>query len=151
MSSYQEPRLAGIGPRRLSLMGALMRAPPAWPAVALGQPGIRFFAIGFAPLDGPPGTIGDPITPEFNSELECWEVVVPTGVEVYLDLQPSGWVGVPDVNDIAVLEAEPVMRTWDEDVVHITGCEITPAATFELHPMRGDGTFLPPIAIQTTP
>ena len=32
-----------------------------------------------------------------------------------------------------------------------TGCEITPAATFELHPMISGGTFLPPITLKTTP
>jgi len=67
------------------------------------------------------------------------------------DATVSGWVGVPDANDIAGLEPDPVMRTWDEDTVFITGCGITPAATFELHPMIVGGTFLPPITLQTTP
>ena len=66
------------------------------------------------------------------------------------DAVVSGWVGVPDANDIAGLEPDPVERAWDEETVYITGCEIAPAATFELYPMLSGGTFLPPITLQTT-
>ena len=64
----------------------------------------------------------------------------------------SGWVGVPDANEIASLEPDPVTRTWNEPLVHITGCEITPVAEFELRASTdGGATFLPPVSLQTTP
>ena len=47
---------------------------------AFGQE-IRFVPIRSAPLGSPAGTIGDPVTPEFNTGLGCWELQVPGGVE----------------------------------------------------------------------
>ncbi len=62
----------------------------------------------------------------------------------------SGWVGVPDTNGIASLEPNPVTRTWIEPVVHITGCDITPVAEFELAASADDGqSFLPAITLRT--
>ena len=64
----------------------------------------------------------------------------------------SGWIGVPDANGIASLEPTPVTREWTEPVVHVTGCEITPVAEFELRASADDGaTFSPPVALQTIP
>ena len=63
----------------------------------------------------------------------------------------SGWIGAPDANGIASLEPDPVTRTWVEPVVHVTGCEITPVAEFELRASTDDGlTFLPPTSLHTT-
>lgn len=62
----------------------------------------------------------------------------------------SGWVGVPDADGIASLEPNPVTRTWTEPVVHITGCDITPVAEFELAASTDDGqSFLPAIMLRT--
>jgi len=66
------------------------------------------------------------------------------------DAVVSGWVGAPDTNGIASLEPAPVTREWTEAVVHITGCEITPVAEFELRASTdGGGTFLPPVSLKT--
>lgn len=64
----------------------------------------------------------------------------------------SGWVGVPDANGIASLEANPVTRTWTESIVSITGCDITPVAEFELRASTDGGlTFSPAVSLQTAP
>ena len=64
----------------------------------------------------------------------------------------SGWIGVPDANGIASLEPTPVTREWTEPVVHVTGCEITPVAEFELRASVDEGaTYSPPVALQTIP
>ncbi|MCH7994985.1 MAG: hypothetical protein IIB57_11160, partial [Planctomycetes bacterium] len=56
---------------------------------------IRFYPIRSASVGSPAGTVGDPVTPVFNPDLNggagCWEVVVGTGTEVDIDLQGSGW------------------------------------------------------------
>jgi len=45
-----------------------------------------------APLGSPVGTIGDPVTADFNTDLGCWEYRVSAGgIEVDLDLQAFGW------------------------------------------------------------
>jgi|GEM_PF-2863274 len=62
----------------------------------------------------------------------------------------SGWVGQPDANGIATLQANPLTRVWSEPVVHITGCDITPVAEFELRAsFDGGGSFEPPVALRT--
>ncbi|MCH7994986.1 MAG: hypothetical protein IIB57_11165, partial [Planctomycetes bacterium] len=62
----------------------------SWPA-AFGQE-IRFMPIRSAPLGSPAGTIGDPVTAEFNTALGCWEYRISAGgIEVDLDLQAFGW------------------------------------------------------------
>ncbi len=54
-------------------------------------PDIRFYPHRLAPLGSPSGTVGNAVTPDFNSELGCWEVRVPPGIEVDIDLQAFGW------------------------------------------------------------
>ena len=62
----------------------------------------------------------------------------------------SGWIGAPDANGIASLEPDPVTREWTEAVVHVTGCEITPVAEFELRASAdGGATLLPPVTLKT--
>lgn len=63
----------------------------------------------------------------------------------------SGWVGAPDAKGIASLQPNPVTRDWEENFVHITGCEIAPAADFELRATTdGGGTFLPAVILKIT-
>ena len=79
-----------IGSRQHPLTVTLMLV-ALWSATnALGQT-IQFFPTRSAPLGSPSGTLGDPVTPVFNSGLGCWEVEVEEGVEVDLDLQGFGW------------------------------------------------------------
>lgn len=71
-------------------------------ATGLGQE-IRFMPIRTAPIGSAPGTVGTPLAPTFNDTLQCWEVVVPPGVEIDLDLQARGWglaVGSPTLGAI---------------------------------------------------
>ena len=90
MNEHHATRTAAIGPRRHSMIVTLLLV-TLWSATnVLGQT-IQFFPIRSAPLGSPPGTVGDPVTPVFNSALGCWEVQVQAGVEVDLDLQGSGW------------------------------------------------------------
>jgi len=61
-------------------------------STAKGQgPGFRLMPLRTAPLGSPVGTVGDPLTPLFNADLGCWEVVTPPGVEIDLDIQGFGW------------------------------------------------------------
>jgi len=80
--------------RKCTIAGACLAGLVATTS-AFGQPEIRFFPIRSAPLGSPPGTIGDAVTPSFNPTLGCWEVLVPPGVEVDLDLQAFGWGAAP--------------------------------------------------------
>ena len=48
-----------------------------------------------APLGTPAGTVGYSVTPEFNSDLGCWELEVLPGVEVDIDVQAGGWGNAP--------------------------------------------------------
>ena len=90
MNWHQATRMTAIGPRRHPLIVTLMLV-TLWSAThALGQ-GMQFVPIRSAPLGSPPGTIGDPVTPEFNFDLGCWEVQVRPGIEIDLDLQIFGW------------------------------------------------------------
>lgn len=56
----------------------------------LGQT-IQFYPIRSAPLGSPVGTVGDPVAPTFNETLDCWELKVPGGVEIDIDVQAFGW------------------------------------------------------------
>ncbi|MCH8147834.1 MAG: hypothetical protein IH987_07550 [Planctomycetes bacterium] len=57
--------------------------------------GMRFYPIRMAPLGSPVGTVGYSVTPEFNSDLGCWELEVLPGVEVDIDVQAGGWGNAP--------------------------------------------------------
>ena len=77
----------------------------------LGQPTIRFYPIRSAPLGSPPGTIGNPVTPEFNSDVGCRELRVLAGVEIDLDMQVFGWgaaPGEPSLGDVQASAASVV-------------------------------------------
>jgi len=60
---------------------------------------MRVYPIRSAPLGSPVGTLGDPVMPSFNAALGCWELQVPGGVEVDIDLQAFGWGGATCLYD----------------------------------------------------
>ena len=95
MNWYQATRTTAIGWRRRPLIVTLMLA-TLWSATnVLGQQ-MRFFPIRSAPLGSPEGTIGEPVTPEFNNTLGCWELALPGGgVEVDLAVHAFGWSHAP--------------------------------------------------------
>ena len=74
---------------------------------AMGQK-MRFFPIRSAPLGSPPGTIGEPVTPVLNNTLGCWELTLPGGIEVHLDVQPSGWGDAPGSPTLGAIQATVV-------------------------------------------
>ncbi|MCH8149554.1 MAG: hypothetical protein IH987_16475, partial [Planctomycetes bacterium] len=74
---------------------------------------IRFFPIRTAPFGSPPGTLGDPVTPQFNDKLGCWEVIVPEGVEVDLDLQAFGWGTAAGSPSLGAIQATVVSAGYD--------------------------------------
>ncbi|MCH7995698.1 MAG: hypothetical protein IIB57_14815, partial [Planctomycetes bacterium] len=79
---------------RYALATAWMVATLAFGASAFGGQGMRFFPIRVAPLGSDVGTVGDPVTPQFNEDLGCWELQLPAGTdgfEVDLGLQVFGW------------------------------------------------------------
>ena len=79
---------------------------------AFGQE-IRFVPIRSAPLGSPAGTIGDPVTPEFNTGLGCWELQVPGGVEVDIDLQGFGWGNAPGNPTLGAIQATVISAGYD--------------------------------------
>ncbi|MCH7992877.1 MAG: hypothetical protein IIB57_00380 [Planctomycetes bacterium] len=64
----------------------------------------------------------------------------------------SAWVDEPDpVTGLATLTtAGPVVRVWNEPVVHAGGCLISPVATYEVTATSNNGsTFSTPLVMQT--
>ena len=49
----------------------------------------------------------------------------------------------------AHLTDAPLYREWSESVLHVTGCEITPVATYELRATVDEITFSDPLIINT--
>ncbi|MCH7994983.1 MAG: hypothetical protein IIB57_11150, partial [Planctomycetes bacterium] len=84
----------------------------------ISLPEIRFLPIRSAPLGSPVGTIGDPVTPVFNGALGCWEVFVPggVGVEVDLDLQAFGWGNAVGSPTLGAIVATVVSAGYDNGV-----------------------------------
>ncbi|MCH8243120.1 MAG: hypothetical protein IH897_10995 [Planctomycetes bacterium] len=81
--------------KRPTLAILILAALFSWTA-AFGQQ-MRFMPIRSAPLGSPVGTVGDPVTPEFNTDLGCWEYRVSAGgIEVDLDIQAFGWGNASD-------------------------------------------------------
>ena len=85
---------ADIGSCRRRLLGALAVGMVMLGASAFGQ-SMRFRPIRSAPLGSPVGTLGEPVTSQFNDELGCWEVFLPAGVEVDLAIEATGWELAP--------------------------------------------------------
>ncbi len=92
-----------VGPSKRSWIGIATLVVLSIAPRASGQK-IRFFPIRTAPLGSPAGTIGEPVTPEFNNALGCWELALPgNGIEVDLALQAYGWsnaLGNPNLGAI---------------------------------------------------
>ena len=70
------------------------------------------------------------------------------------DMQPGavgevGWVGVPNASGLAGIAGEPVYRDWIESVVHVGGCGVMPAGTFEIRAQSPGGLPTPAITVQT--
>ncbi|MCH8242532.1 MAG: hypothetical protein IH897_07970, partial [Planctomycetes bacterium] len=92
---------------RYPLTTAWMVVTLAFGTCAFGQE-IRFFPIRTAPLDSPAGTVGDPVTPQFNVDLGCWELQLSAGgVEVDLDLQAMGWGDADCVQSTGLCREDP--------------------------------------------
>ncbi len=60
-----------------------------------------------------------------------------------------GWVGTPDANGIAKIEAAPVFRVWNEVAVHGGDCEIIPVAEYEVLATADGITFSPGLTVPT--
>jgi len=60
------------------------------------------------------------------------------------------WVGQPDGDGFASVSSTPVIRMWPEETLHVTGCFISPVATYEIRAMISEGA-LPsePLSIDT--
>lgn len=75
---------------------------------AFGGQGMRFFPIRMAPLGSPAGTVGGPVTPQFNVDLGCWELQLSEGgVEVDLDVQVFGWGNSDCVQPTGLCRIDP--------------------------------------------
>ena len=60
------------------------------------------------------------------------------------------WVGEPDADGLAVLSATPVIRLWPEAAVHVTGCFVSPVATYDVQAMIVEGALpTDPLSIDT--
>lgn len=82
----------------------------------VAAPTMQLFPIRTAPLGSPAGTVGDPVTPTFNEELNCWELKVPGGVEVDLDLQAFGWADRPGGWALGALQATVLSAGYDNGI-----------------------------------
>ncbi len=60
-----------------------------------------------------------------------------------------GWVGVPNASGLAGIVGEPVYRDWTESVVHVGGCGVMPAGTFEIRAQSPGGLPTPALTFQT--
>ena len=59
------------------------------------------------------------------------------------------WVGVPDAGGRARCNAAPVVRIWNESVVHIGDCKIVPVATYEIRRTSDQVIFSTPLTVNT--
>jgi len=98
---------------------------------------------------------------EYNAICGADGPCVPTSPCVeHASVGTTKWVDQPSVNTcvplsdcsdqwFAGLAGAPVFRVWTEDTVHVTGCEIVPAAEYEVR-TTADGTlFTDPLTIGT--
>ena len=74
---------------------------------------MQFYPLRSAPLGSPVGTIGEPVTPQFNAGLGCWEVQVAPGVEVDIDLQAFGWGDAPGSPIVGAMQGTVVSAGYD--------------------------------------
>ena len=57
----------------------------------------------------PPGTVGFSVTPEFNTNLGCWEYRIPAvGIEVDLGIQAFGWGNAAGSPTLGAIQATVV-------------------------------------------
>ena len=77
---------------------------------------IQFYPIRTAPLGSPAGTVGDPVTPTVNDELDCWELQVPGGVEVDIDLQVFGWGNAAGSPTLGAIQATVIPAGYNNGV-----------------------------------
>ena len=112
MKAYRETRATAIGPRQRSMIATLTLGLVLSANSALGQQ-IRFFPIRSAPLGSPPGTFGEPVTPEFNSDFGCWEVQVQPEIEVDIDVQGFGWGNAPGSPTLGAIQATVISAGYD--------------------------------------
>ena len=104
MNWHLATRTTAVGLRRHLLMVTLMFV-TLWSASnAFGQT-MQFYPIRVAPLGSPAGTIGTSVTPEFNSDLSCWELEVLPGFELDIDVQVGGWGNAPGNPSLGLLTA----------------------------------------------
>ncbi len=111
-----KPKLA-LGNREL-MIACLILGPVTLlaPGESVSGQTIRFFPIRTAPLGSPVGTVGDPVTPTFNEGLDCWELKVPGGVEVDIDLQAFGWGDLPGSFRLGAIQATVISAGYDNGV-----------------------------------
>ena len=84
---------------------------------------MRFVPIRSAPLGSPAGTIGEPVTSEFNIILGCWELTLPSaGIEVELDLQAFGWSNAPGNPELGAISGTVVPAGYSNGL----GGDLTP-------------------------
>ncbi|MBI4718502.1 MAG: matrixin family metalloprotease [Planctomycetes bacterium] len=64
----------------------------------------------------------------------------------------TAWVGAPDANGLAPMVPSAVTRVWAEPVVHVAGCQVVPAAVYELRASPDDAVlFSAPYVVLTVP
>ena len=112
MKAHLVERATAIGSRGHVIIVALMAGTLLSATNAFAQ-SMRFYPIRSAPLGSPVGTVGDPVTPAFNSDLGCWEVHVESGVEVDLDLQGFGWGNAPGSPTLGAIQATVISAGYD--------------------------------------
>ncbi|MCH8147833.1 MAG: hypothetical protein IH987_07545 [Planctomycetes bacterium] len=121
MNRHQATSTTAVGLRRHLLIVTLMFV-TLWSASnAFGQT-MQFYPIRVAPLGSPAGTIGNPVTPEFNSDLGCWELEVMPGVEVDIDLQAFGWGDAPGSPVLGPIQGRVVSAGYHNSI----GADLNP-------------------------
>lgn len=60
-----------------------------------------------------------------------------------------GWVDAPNASGVSRVVDAPVIRNWTETVVHISDCEIVPAATYALRSTPDQLLFSADLNVQT--
>ncbi|MBI4717762.1 MAG: hypothetical protein HY763_08170 [Planctomycetes bacterium] len=106
------------------------------------------------PLPTPPALQGTaknrylsfaPNNPSARVQFQVARVDPPFGI--------VGWVGVPNADGLAALQPSPPSpRLWPEAVGHVSGCEIIPAAGYEIRASNNGGlTVSAPLMVGTVP
>jgi hypothetical protein len=62
-----------------------------------------------------------------------------------------GWIDGPDREGNSPIVSAPVYRIWNESIIHASGCQVVPAASYAIHATLDGIVYSDSLAVDTTP